>query len=179
MTQGRWDKMTPGERLEYHIRHMADPVYRKWNLGRLQRSGPAGRLLYEIESHSRAYRLQKRPPTTARPLKSFNPETIYRIISNLQTPATFSKLKNDKDRLNKSVPASSLRQYIDALLTWGYVTLAGLKIKEKEYPYNFVPRSDFTVYYKQATRGKRFVRLYKEILSMTSEIQTKGHMDRL
>ena len=158
---------------------MADPEYRKWNLRRLKRGGPAGQLLYQIESRSKAYRLQKRPPTTVKPVKSYNPETIYRVISCLKTPASFSTLKNDKDRLNNSVPASSLRQYVDALLTWGYITLSDLKIKKKEYPYNFVPRSDFTAIYKSSTRGKKYVGLYKQVLEVTSEIATEGHMDRL
>lgn len=174
------ESMTPNQRFEYDIQHMADPEFKKLFLKSLDLNNPAEKMLYDIESATKTVRLQKRkPPTRNKTLKSFDPETVYRVLLNLQTPASFSALKNSKDRLNRRVTATSLRQYVDALLTRGYITLADVKMKEQDYPFNFVPRTDFTVFYVSTRGGRRYAKAYAKILEMLSELDPNAPHDML
>lgn len=171
----------PNELFEYHIKHMANPDYRKWHLSTYDLSDPFQKHLHDLEKNERVYKLEKRrtiPPNKL--LKSFDPGTVYKVLKSLRTPATFSMLKNNKDRLDKKITATSLRQYVDALVTRGYVTIADIKLRKKEYPYNFVPRTDISIYYISSRRGgRRYVRLYEAMRDMLSELDPKSQMDRV
>ncbi len=170
--------MTPNQRFEYHIQHMGDPEFKQAFLKTLDLTDPAQKLEYDIENSMTSYRLEKRKPLPpAKLLKSFDPETVYLVLLNLRTPATFSTLKNSKDRLNGRITATSLRQYVDALLTRGYITLADFKKRERDYPGNYIPRTDFTFLCVSTRGGKEYVRAYKKVLDMLSELDPKARQD--
>jgi hypothetical protein len=180
MTKERWEKMTPGDKLEYQIQHMADPRFIRWLMDSLDISNPGEAMEYEILQHSRAWKVQKREPLDpSKALKSFDPATVYKILSVLGTPATFSMLKNNKDRLNKSLTATSLRQYLDALLTRRYITIDNVKFKRKDYPQNTIPRKEFSFYFVSTRGGRRYVKQYEKVLEMLSELDPRGRMDRV
>jgi hypothetical protein len=180
MTERRWEKMTPGEKMDYSIKHMADPEFRKWELEYVRKRQGKDSLYYKVLKGSWAWKVEKRKPfDPAKALKSFDPETVSKVLAALRTPATFSSLKNNKDRLNRSLAATSLRQYLDALLTRGYITITDVKFeRRRDYPNNTIPRRGFSIYYISTKGGKKYVRLYQKVLDMLSELDPKGRMDR-
>ena len=179
MTRERWEKMKPGEKLKYRINNRADPKFIRWYMDSLDISNPSEAMEYEILQHSKAWRVQKRKPLEPdKALKSFDPATVYKVLSALKIPATFSMLKSNRDRLNGSLAAMSLRQYLDALLTKGYITIANVKFdRKKDYPDNTIPRKEFSPYYVSTKGGKRYIRQYGKVLAMLSEATEEADKD--
>lgn len=176
---------TPNEAFEYAIHHMGDPDYQKEEKERLRRiknKTDAEQFELNILEATRAYKLEPRKPSQSktRPPKTFDVTTVHLILTNLGTPATFTELK--KKRLKDRITATTLREYVDALLTQGFITLADIKFERKEYPGNIVPRKKFSIYYKTTAGGMKYVRAYEKLFAMHSELYSlpeTGRLDRL
>jgi len=180
MTDERWEKMAPGEKLEYQISHKADLKFKRWYLRRIDRSTPAGRLEHRILKAFRPRKYEKRKPLAPdKALKSYDPGTVYKVLKHLGTPATLSKLLNAPDRLNRSLTANSLRQYLDILLTRGYITITDAKFDRKNYPNNTIPRKRLSLKYVSTRDGKTYVKRYDKVLEMLSEFNPEHRIDRL
>jgi hypothetical protein len=59
------------------------------------------------------------------------------------------------------------------MLTEGFITLSDTKIKEKEYPNNFVPRKHFSIYYVISGGGKRYINAYKRFYFIHSRLYSR------
>ena len=177
---------SPNEEFEYDILHMGEPDYEKEKRERLKRKKnrtPGEQFELNILQATRSYKLEPRKPPQGktRPPKTYDFSAVHLILTNLTTPATFTTLK--KKRLKDRITATTLRQYVDALLTQGFITLADIKFEEKEYPNNVIPRNKFSIHYKITPGGRRYIRTYEKLYAMHSELyeipKVSGNLDRL
>ena len=167
---------SPNEAFEYHILHLGDPEYQKEIRNELKRSerttGPDSFESNVIRFGLGWRRIEPRKARVPRPgPKRFDPPTVYRILSNLKTPSTFTNLKTK--RLNNFLGAPSLREYIDALLTERFIDLDNIDYPEKEYPDNTIPRKDITITYITTPRGKKYIREYKRFYFIHSQLYSR------